>query len=109
MTKSQVERLVDEVASAGDDLGANRAAVARALVLVLGAPDGEPGDGDGERAAGPAAWPELVRRAAERDGWEPARAEALLADGPGSEAAALEAMWDVVAELNERRDLGVPR
>jgi hypothetical protein len=106
LTKSQAARLVDEVAGAGDDIDANRRAVAVALASVLGADGSRRSAGDG---AGDDRWAGLVRCAASVGGWDDARVAVLLAaGGPSDGVAVLEALWDLAAELNERRDLEPP-
>jgi hypothetical protein len=109
LTKSQAERLVAAVDRAGDDLEANRRAVAVALGRLLG-PERVPGE-----PADPRHWADLVRSAARRGGWSAQQTEALLAAAEPttgaddrSPSAALEALWDLAAELNERRELAEP-
>lgn len=80
LSKADVEALLARVDGPVEEV---REAVADALAIVLGAP---------------APWPELVRLAAARAGWPGDRRDALLA---GDE----DALYDLVAELNEVRGL----
>lgn len=123
LSKRDVLQLGAAVAAAGDDLAANRAALAVPLAVLTGLPYGPDGTG----------WAALVDAAAARGGWTTGRADALRAaapttapsgpdDGPrhGTEhgpqhrpdhAQVFNALWDTVAELIERLELApdVPR
>jgi hypothetical protein len=100
LRKPDVEALLaaagGPTSSALEEATVVREALRPALGRVLGLPDGTP-------------WPELVDAAAAAGGWPPARTGLVAAaerpDRVRDTEAVVEALWDLVTELNERRTL----
>jgi hypothetical protein len=99
LTKREVEALLSSCegasASALEEITAVREALAVALVRLVGGPG--------------APWPYLVADAAAAGGWSPQRQALLTAavrpDEHPDPDSVLDALWDLVQELNERRRL----
>jgi hypothetical protein len=97
LTKREVEALLEScegaTASALEEITVVRAALAVAVGRLLDAPDAQ--------------WADLVERAASVAGWPPSRRDLLAAAAKPDEHpdpdAVLDALWDLVQELNERR------
>ena len=92
LSKQEVERLIAALDGGGDEdrLERLRAAVAIALARLL---------------ARDAPWNELIELAATTGGWSPERARRLRDDPSQDLDDAIDALYDLITELNETRSL----